>query len=154
VTPFPQSSPSQPWYGRSIIRCCAKLDYPTAQNMIEGKIAASGSAGPRDDVPEDLWETARRPTDDSGFSCDDVIERVMMLQKVAGARRELRFQSGALRLNRSKLAFALDPDGNPTGFRQYPIKDSNRLVEEYMLLANFLVAEILISKAPDVAVIR
>ena len=26
-----------PWFGRSVIRSCTKLDYGTAQRMIEGK---------------------------------------------------------------------------------------------------------------------
>lgn len=154
----PPPSPAQPWYGRSVIRCCAKLDYPTAQKMIEGAIvmdsAASAADKRRADVPEELWEAARRPTLKSPFSCDDVIQGVLHLQLVAQERRKKRFASGALRLNRPKMSFQLDADANPVGFRQYPIKDSNRLVEEFMLLANYLVAEKLIREAPSLAVLR
>ncbi|CAE7726336.1 DIS3L2, partial [Symbiodinium sp. KB8] len=147
-----EMEPDEPWYGRTIIRCCAKLDYPTAQHMIEGTIPVADTPGAdamREDVPAELWEVARRPTADCAFHCDDVIERVRMLQTVAAGRRKARFASGALRLNRAKLAFRLDSDGNPTGFAQYPIKDSNRLVEEYMLMANYLVAEKMIRCAKE-----
>ncbi|EWM19922.1 Ribonuclease II/R [Nannochloropsis gaditana] len=62
------------------------------------------------------------------------------------ARRTRRFSEagGALALNRGKLVFRLDSDGNPSLFAPYPLRDSNRVVEEYMLLANYLVAERLV----------
>lgn len=38
-----------PWFGRTVIKSCAKLDYGTAQKMIEGDItvkdAAAGAVG-------------------------------------------------------------------------------------------------------------
>ena len=43
-----------------------------------------------------------------------------------------------------RLCYRLDGDGNPSECFTYPLKDSNRVVEEYMLLANFLVAQHLI----------
>jgi len=44
------------------------------------------------------------------------------------SRRRLRFsqEGGALALNRGKLTFKLDRDGNPSVFAPYPLRDSNR----------------------------
>ena len=44
------------WFGRSVIRSCCKLDYTTAQNMIEGAILP-GSASST--APE-LWDPNRQ----------------------------------------------------------------------------------------------
>ena len=77
------------------------------------------------------------------------------MHTVAMARRSLRFSNGALALHGVKLTFKLADDGKtPLRCAQYPIKDSNRLVEEYMLLANYLVAQRLITHAGDRAVLR
>jgi exoribonuclease R len=71
------------------------------------------------------------------------------------ARRQLRFRNGAIALNGVKLTFQLDSDGEtPLLCEPYPIRDSNRLVEEYMLLANYLVAQRLITHAGGKALLR
>jgi len=80
---------------------------------------------------------------------------VRLMHRIAMARRRLRFSNGALALHGVKLTFQLDEDGEtPLRCAPYPIKDSNRLVEEYMLLANYLVAQRLITHAGDRAVLR
>ena len=125
----------RPWYGRTVIRSCCKLDYGTAQNMLDGTIKPSDK-----EISSDLWDLERRPSD--GHTIEQVVNDVKFLGLVALARRKKRFDSGALALNKTKLSFVLDKkSGNPTGMRAYPIRKSNNLVEEYMLLANFLVAQ-------------
>ena len=136
------------WYGRTVIRSCARLDYSTAQNIIDGK---AGDC--RGSIAEEVWPTSRRPT--GGHTLKQVADDVLLLHKVAMARRKLRFDNGALALNGIKLTFKLDQDGQtPLLAAPYPIRDSNRLVEEYMLLANYLVAQRLITHAKGRAVLR
>ena len=138
------------WYGRSVIKSCARLDYATAQNIIDGKVACGEEEST---IDEDLWPASRRPT--GGHTIGQVARDVRLMHKVAMARRKLRFQNGALALNGIKLAFKLDSDGEtPSMCAAYPIRDSNRLVEEYMLLANYLVAQRLITHAGGLALIR
>jgi len=80
-------------------------------------------------IPEALWEVGRRPAAASGITCREVQASVKLLQAVAMARRRKRFgEGGALALNRCKLSFRLDSDGNPEGMAEYPIRDSNRCV--------------------------
>jgi DIS3-like exonuclease 2 len=70
------------------------------------------------------------------------------MHKVAMARRALRFQNGALALNGIKLTFQMEDGGKISSLCEpYPIRDSNRLIEEYMLIANYLVAQRLITHA-------
>ncbi|GKY90395.1 hypothetical protein MPSEU_000013500 [Mayamaea pseudoterrestris] len=141
------------WYGRTVIRSCARLDYATAQNIIDGKVAAIGASTDGNDLDEALWPSSRRPTD--GHTVAQVAANVRLLHKVGMARRKLRFDHGALALHGIKLSFTLDADGRtPLLAAPYPIRDSNRLVEEFMLLANFLVAQRLITHTGDLALLR
>ncbi|KAL7531929.1 hypothetical protein ACHAXR_008498 [Thalassiosira sp. AJA248-18] len=136
------------WYGRTVIKSCARLDYATAQNIIDGKVATGESR-----VDETLWPKSRQPT--GGHTIDDVASDVRLMHKVAMARRKLRFDNGALALNGVKLAFQLEEDGTtPKLCAPYPIRDSNRLIEEFMLLANYLVAQRLITHAHGRALLR
>jgi DIS3-like exonuclease 2 len=139
------------WYGKSVIRSCARLDYATAQNIIENQC---DNPNP-DSIPEDTWPASRRPSPSSGFSCADVAEGVKLMHSVAMNRRKKRFANGALALNRTKVVFRMDKETNePYQAEAYPIKDSNRLVEEYMLLANYLVAERLITHGKGKGTLR
>ena len=136
------------WYGRTVIKSCARLDYATAQNIIDNKVAN----GERH-VDEKYWPKSRQPT--GGHTIDDVAKDVRLMHKVAMARRALRFENGALALNGIKLAFQLEEDGEtPKLCAPYPLRDSNRLIEEFMLLANYLVAQRLITHAGGRALLR
>ena len=138
------------WYGRSVIKSCARLDYATAQNIIEGKV---GNGERAEDMDESLWPASRRPS--GKHTVDQVAADVRLMNRVAQARRRLRFQNGAVALNGIKLAFQLDEDGEtPMLCAPYPLRDSNRLVEEYMLLANYFVAQRLITHAGGLALLR
>jgi DIS3-like exonuclease 2 len=147
-----------PWFGRTVIRSCAKLDYGTAQRIVDGEIPLSNE----DVMTEELWETSRRPVlqaaSENGsrvsLSCKDVANDVCLLHKVAMSRRKKRLQNGALVLSRPKMIFQLDSDGNPVSTRPYPIKESNQLIEEYMLLGNYLVAEKLLETVGPLAFLR
>ena len=139
------------WYGRTVIRSVARLDYATAQNIIDGKVATGELPGEMDAT---LWPPSRRPNGQH-HTVDQVAADVRLMHRVAMARRRLRFNNGALALNGPKLAFKLDADGQtPLLAEPYPIRDSNRLVEEFMLMANYLVAQRLITHAEGRALLR
>jgi len=114
------------WYGRTVIRSCARLDYATAQNIIDNKVATGEEESNMDEV---LWPKSRRPTAGRRHTVDQVANDVRLMHKVAMARRKLRFENGALALHGTKLVFQLDENGMPQLAAPYPIRDSNRLVE-------------------------
>ena len=146
MTPDGNMTNDTPWYGRSVIRSCCKLDYGLAQRMIEREVNDSNTG-------KDIWPGDRRPT--GGHACTDVCNDVRLMDQIAKQRRLRRYESGALALQGVKLCFKCDrTTGNPIDTFTYPIKDSNRLVEEYMLLANYLVAQKLILGAGRLASIR
>jgi len=138
------------WYGRTVIKSCARLDYATAQNIIENKVAYPGE----NEIKEELWPTSRRPSGEQ-HTTQQVAHDVRLMNDIAQARRRMRFQNGAIALNAVKLTFKLDNDREtPLLCEPYPIRDSNKLVEEYMLLANYLVAQRLITHTGGRAVLR
>lgn len=78
----------------------------------------------------------------------------LALHGVASRLRDARFKSGALRLNNTRLFFALDTGGNPVSASPYMQTAANFLVEEYMLLANMRVAAIIARAFPKHALLR
>ena len=60
-----------------------------------------------------------------------------------------------LRLDQAKLCFQMDYEtGMPQGYKVYELRNSNRLIEEFMLLANISVANKIHECFPDLAVLR
>jgi len=72
-----------------------------------------------------------------------------------GQLREKREQRGALRLDQPKLCFTLNKEtGLPDGFKLHEHRLSNKMIEEFMLLANMAVARKIYTSFPKVAVLR
>ncbi|KAI7875184.1 RNB-domain-containing protein [Lichtheimia hyalospora FSU 10163] len=123
------------WFGRSIIKSCAKLSYDDAQNVIEGKQlpeTATVHEHPRNGVQQDI----------------------LNLYKLSQQMRKRRFESGALSMNSVRLSFKLNDQGEPEDVWVYELKESNRLIEEFMLRANMSVAEKICSQFPNEALLR
>ena len=70
-------------------------------------------------------------------------EKVMLrqLDKLAKKLREARFKNGAVKFDREELHFDIDEKGKPIRCYFKVSKDANKLIEEFMLLANRTVAE-------------
>lgn len=64
-----------------------------------------------------------------------------MLDTIAKALREKRFAAGAINFDRYEVKFEIDEKGKPISVYFKESKDANKLVEEFMLLANRTVAE-------------
>lgn len=129
------------WFGRSVINSCIKMSYEHAQDMIEN--------------PQKSWNESEHPQIHGKFVLNDIIQRVQCLHSLAVKLRSKRFVDGALRLDQSKLQFVLNSETqHPVGFSVYEQKDSNRLIEEFMLLANMSVARKINQIFPDVALLR
>ncbi|TKG90088.1 ribonuclease R [Puteibacter caeruleilacunae] len=68
-------------------------------------------------------------------------EEVLSCNNLATKLREKRFNAGAIAFDRIEVKFNIDEDGKPLGIYFKEAKDSNHLIEEFMLLANKKVAE-------------
>lgn len=71
----------------------------------------------------------------------DLTEEILQLDKLAKIMRQERIRNGAITFDRSEVRFNLDEESNPIGVYFKVSKDSNHLIEEFMLLANKKVSE-------------
>jgi ribonuclease R len=66
----------------------------------------------------------------------DFDEEILLIDKLAKKLRAKRIKEGALEIHGSELRFELDTNGAPIQVYKKVGKDANKLVEEFMLLAN------------------
>ncbi|MBQ6253689.1 MAG: ribonuclease R [Bacteroidales bacterium] len=107
------------WFGRTVIRSDYRFDYEGAQRIIETDGAE----------PED---TAISP---------EIRDAVLRLNKLASILRQRRFKAGAISFERPEMKVEVDEKGKPVRVYEKVTKESNWLIEEFMLLANKSVAE-------------
>lgn len=71
----------------------------------------------------------------------DYKTEVLLLNDLAQKLRKDRFKAGAIDFDRVEVKFNLDEDGRPLGVYFKCSQEANKLIEEFMLLANRKVAE-------------
>ncbi|XP_045119131.1 DIS3-like exonuclease 2 isoform X2 [Portunus trituberculatus] len=123
----PAGQVTSEWFGRTVIRSCAKLNYEQAQQVID---SGGGSV-------EGL------PAVEEPHSAAVVAGVVWRLHSLAQILRRKRFDGGALHLYQPKLCFTMDwSTGQTLDLAQPQGPDhSHHLVEELMLLANMAAAQ-------------
>ncbi len=72
---------------------------------------------------------------------DQYRKEIMVLHDLASKMRKVRFEKGAIAFTSQEVKFRLDDEGKPIEAYIKEQKDSNRLIEDFMLLANRKVAE-------------
>ncbi len=71
----------------------------------------------------------------------DMKDEVLLLHDLATKLRTARYKAGSINFERDEVKFNLDEEGRPLGVYFKVQKESNHLIEEFMLLANRRVAE-------------
>ncbi|CAB4386260.1 RNB-domain-containing protein [Rhizophagus irregularis] len=132
----PEGKTMETWYGRTIIKPCAKLSYENAQEVIDGN---------------PLNAEVKIFND---HNTKEIEADIKLLHELAQRLRDQRFKRGALSLGSIRLNFELDEQDDPIECTVYKPKDANRLIEEFMLLANMSVAQKISSAFPEQALLR
>ena len=115
------------WFGRTITYSDKRFAYEEAQAIIENK---------NNIVPANVSLTGQE------YKVDDaIIEAILKLDQLAKILRKKRMKQGAISFDRVEVKFNLDEAANPVGVYFKEAKDANKLIEEFMLLANRKVAE-------------
>lgn len=70
----------------------------------------------------------------------DFADEILTLDRMAKILREERYKHGSVEFDRAEVKFDIDSTGRPVGVYFKEMKDANKLVEEFMLLANKTVA--------------
>ncbi|KAJ2902752.1 hypothetical protein GGI21_004516, partial [Coemansia aciculifera] len=134
------------WFGRTIINSACKLAYDDAQSVIDGNRLGKDIS---------CFEYVNGSNKPASVRRRMKIElSIRLFFKLSKIMRKRRFDNGALSLSNVKLSFDLDDTGAPIDCRPYAIKDSNRLIEEFMLLANMSVAARIEATFPDASLLR
>lgn len=70
----------------------------------------------------------------------DYADEILTLDRMAKALRKARYDNGSVDFDRVEVRFDIDENGHPTSVFFKESKDANKLIEEFMLLANKVVA--------------
>ena len=101
------------------------------------------------------YDQAQAILDDPHGREGDVGSSVCFLNDLAKLLRQRRIDMGALTLASPEVRFKLDSETqNPTDVSMYALKESNALVEEFMLLANITVSKKILRHFPTLSVLR
>ncbi len=71
----------------------------------------------------------------------DYVDEILTLDSLAKILRKNRYDNGSVEFNRVEVRFDIDENGHPIGVYFKQSKDANKLIEEFMLLANRTVAQ-------------
>ena len=112
----------------TIIRSNRRYAYEEAQQVLEDNGVKDGTGEPAPAPGKEGYK------DEFGWE-------ICTLDRLAKKLREKRFKNGAVKFDSEELHFTVDEKGHPTGCFFKRSKDANKLIEEFMLLANRTVAE-------------
>ncbi len=70
-------------------------------------------------------------------------DEILTLNTLAQILRRRRFEEGSVEFDRAEVRFDIDETGHPTGTYFKESKEANKLIEEFMLLANRTVATVI-----------
>lgn len=79
----------------------------------------------------------------------DLCEEILTLDRLAKSLRDRRFREGSVGFERVEVKFNIDEKGKPVSVFFKESKDANKLIEEFMLLANKKVAQLIGGKELD-----
>lgn len=116
-----------------------KLTFSTIFEMTpKGKIVNSRIA--RTVIRSDRRFTYEEAQDVIETGKGDFVEEIKTLDRLAKILRKERYENGSVDFDRMEVRFDIDETGHPTGVYFKESKDANKLIEEFMLLANKTVA--------------
>lgn len=129
------------WHlAHAVIRSNRRFTYEEVQSIIE----RNGQASEADlHLPGEHPEVLPKGSPLEG----EYAEEILQLDRIAKQLREKRFKNGSIGFDRPEVRFEIDDKGKPISTYVKIAKDANKLVEEFMLLANRYVAE-MIGKVP------
>lgn len=115
------------WFGRTVTYSQARFAYEEAQYIIDSTAS---------EIPAEISLTG-----ESYHAKDAVVTAILEMNKLAQVMRKRRMQFGAISFDKVEVKFDLNEQNEPVGVFFKTQKEANKLIEEFMLLANKKVAE-------------
>jgi len=136
------------WFGRTVTYSDARFAYEEAQAIIEQNVTLSAVEVSQKNkinknIPKEISLTGKEYK-----TSNDIAQAVLVLDKLAKIMRKKRMGAGAISFDKVEVKFNLDETNNPVGVFFKTSKDANKLIEEFMLLANKKVAEFIGKQSP------
>ncbi len=122
------------WFGRTVTYSDARYAYEEAQAVIESKT---------NEIPKEVSLTGKAYKTDQKLA-----DAILKMDELAKIMRGKRMSSGAISFDKVEVKFHLNEEKNPVGVFFKTSKDANKLIEEFMLLANRKVSEFIGKKDP------
>ncbi|MBQ4913381.1 ribonuclease R [Maribacter sp. MMG018] len=122
------------WFGRTVIDSNERFAYEEAQHIIE---TGNGNIPKEVSIRKDAYKVD-----------DAVVEATLTMDRLAKMMREKRMKQGAISFDKVEVRFNLNEKNEPVGVYFKEAKDANKLIEEFMLLANRKVAEFIGKQKP------
>lgn len=135
------------WFGRTVTYSDARFAYEEAQAIIENNpnvmLSSVEASQLNNTIPSEVSLTGKeyQTTPEIAFA-------TLKLNELAKIMRRKRMKSGAISFDKVEVKFNLDEQANPVGVFFKTSKDANKLIEEFMLLANRKVAEFIGKQSP------
>lgn len=134
------------WFGRTVTYSDARYAYEEAQAVIENNIAVAEvleATSINTTIPQEISLTGKVYN-----TTPELAKAIITLDKLAKIMRKKRMRDGAISFDKVEVKFNLDKDNNPEGVFFKTSKDANKLIEEFMLLANRKVSEFIGKQSP------
>ena len=122
------------WFGRTVTYSDQRFAYEEAQSIIE-------NCNKFNDLNSYTMPSNISITDKEYVVEKEIVEAILKLNQLAKILRKKRMKQGAISFDRVEVKFNLDSEKKPIGVFFKESKESNKLIEEFMLLANRKVAE-------------
>ena len=117
------------WHlAHTVIKSNRRYAYEEVQQILEDNGVKDGQGMPAPPAPKE------------GYKGENA-EQLIQLDRLAKKLRAQRFKNGAVKFDREELHFDVDEKGKPTRCYFKKSKDANKLIEEFMLIANRTLAE-------------
>jgi ribonuclease R len=123
------------WFGRTVTYSDARFAYEEAQAIIESK---KSTVHKEVSLTGEAYQTKQL-----------IADAILKLDELAKIMRKERMKNGAISFDKVEVKFDLNSEANPIGVYFKTNKDANKLIEEFMLLANKKVAEFIGKQAPQ-----
>ena len=123
------------WFGRTVTYSDARFAYEEAEHIIKTKQC---------NIPKNISITNK-----AYKTTTPIKEAVIKLNELAKIMREERMKAGAISFDKVEVKFNLDKTNDPVDVFFKTSKDANKLIEEFMLLANKKVAEFIGKQSPE-----
>jgi ribonuclease R len=122
------------WFGRTVTLSDERFAYEEAQHIIETEEGT---------IPTEI------SIRENGYSVgDNIVDAVVTLNDLAKQMRVRRMADGAISFDKVEVKFNLNEENEPVGVFFKTSQEANKLIEEFMLLANKRVAQFIGKQTP------